>query len=127
MEHGYQAICKCGYRKYIEVGRPLDGLREKNRFPFYCKTYGVVPVNIALEHKVCPTCSSEKVSEYGVAPLSTEVGYDTDYSDERLHEKIIEAWDGEKQFQVSTNDNFCPKCNSMSMMFLYLLTKDTIL
>ncbi len=127
MEYGYQATCQCGFREYIEVGSPLGEFpRRNNHFPFYCKTCGVVPVNIALEHKVCPTCSNKEVTEYGIPPLSTEVRCETNSSDSRRHEKIIEAWEGGKKFQVSTSDNFCPKCNNMSMRFLYLITKDSI-
>ena len=81
------------------MGYSGDESREKNHFPFNCKTCGVVPVNIALEPKVCPTCFSKEVAEYGIPPLSAEVTYETDYSDRRRHEKFIQTWVGGKNFK----------------------------
>jgi hypothetical protein len=124
MEHTYTANCNCGFNQYIEVGHSLES-PEKNYFPFYCKKCGLVPVNIASEYKECPTCTSKEVAEYGVPTLSTEVTKNTDFFDPRRPEKFIESYDlHEKHFQVSTGGNFCPKCNNMSMEFLYSFSKN---
>ena len=38
--------CECGYTSTVMVGGNRETIHEKSVFPFYCKTCGIVSVNV---------------------------------------------------------------------------------
>jgi len=59
------ARCPCGFRSSVKIGGGMADHRENSAFPFHCKTCGLISVNVAKEERICPTCQSTEITQYG--------------------------------------------------------------
>jgi Zn finger protein HypA/HybF involved in hydrogenase expression len=99
----YIASCACGYYSRVTTGGLSESFKKESYFPFYCKSCGVVDVNVQLSGKSCPDCQSKNILEYGTPGMSLPNG-DTSYVYCFNH-------------KTPTVGNFCPRCNQMTLKF----------
>jgi RNA polymerase subunit RPABC4/transcription elongation factor Spt4 len=97
------AQCECGFRKSVKIGGGMADYRENSAFPFYCKACGLISINIAKEERICPTCKSTEITQYGKEPVSLP----------GPHSSALQWGD----YEARAIDHLCPKCGKYSMVF----------
>jgi RNA polymerase subunit RPABC4/transcription elongation factor Spt4 len=97
------ARCPCGFRSSVKIGGGMVDHRENSAFPFHCKTCGLISVNVAKEERICPTCQSSEITQYGKEPVSLP----------GPHGSAVE-WGNYKARAI---DHLCPRCNQHTMAF----------
>ena len=97
------ARCACGFRRSVKIGGGMADHRENSAFPFYCKTCGLISINIAKEKRICPSCNSTEITQYGKAPVSLP----------GPHHSAVQ-WGN---YQARAVDHLCPQCNKHTMVF----------
>ena len=99
------AYCGCGFEAEVSVGGSMQGGYAS--FPHYCKTCGLVDVNMVTksnQKKTCPKCKNLEVTRYGTPELSTSVeGNSTAL---QYYSHIAQEF-----------GNFCPNCLHMTLVF----------
>ena len=98
----YKAKCPCGFNHVVVVGGSRSDYQSNAKFPFYCKTCGLVDVNICQKPLCCPTCNSRKIKVYGKAPISLET------SEREL------SWDA---YSAGPRGHLCPQCKNHTLYF----------
>ena len=99
----YQAKCSCGFQQSTTVGGSRSNFQNDSKFPFYCKTCGLVDVNICQSKLRCPTCNSRKLKVYGKPPISP-----------KAFEIRELSWDS---YSAGARDHLCPQCKKHSLYF----------
>lgn len=119
----HTAECECGFSRDVTVGGGRHTFLQKSLFPFYCKSCGLVEVNIAvLPDKVfeapCPTCGAAGTVQYGVPPVSQ---HDMRQKPKRFwqrqepqREQAVLHW---RQREASESGHICPACHKMTLKF----------
>jgi hypothetical protein len=95
--------CQCGYRRSVTIGGGMRNYQTDSRFPHYCKTCGLVDVNIQSTPLKCPDCHSPDVMQYGLPPISLP-------GDGRLSVQ----WG---KYEAYRTGNLCPQCQQMTLEF----------
>jgi RNA polymerase subunit RPABC4/transcription elongation factor Spt4 len=103
MSSDYIANCECGFRKEISVGGLMSTFNEISEFPFFCKSCGLVSVNIASESLTCPSCKSKEIIQYGDERVSTPTKFNQSLQ-----------WG---KYQCGRDNHFCPGCKKFTMVF----------
>jgi len=101
----HSAYCGCGFKTEVFVGGSRQG--RDDSFPHYCKTCGIVNVNMTPrknQKKSCPKCKSTDVALYGTHEMSAFIG--ENYTALQYYSYIA------KEF-----GNYCPKCHKMTLVF----------
>jgi hypothetical protein len=78
------ARCPCGFRSSVKIG-------------------GLISVNVAKAERICPTCQSTEITQYGKEPVSLP----------GPHNSAVE-WGNYKARAI---DHLCPRCNQHTMAF----------
>ena len=95
--------CQCGYSSTVTIGGGMRDFQKDSRFPHYCKTCGVVDVNVQVEPRQCPRCDSQDVAQYGLPPISLlGEGYPS------------VQWGKCGAYRTG---NLCPQCKEMTLEF----------
>ena len=97
------ARCECGFKRRVRVGGTMATFREQASFPFYCKTCGLIDINIAAPERICPTCNSTEIVQYGKPPVSL------------TSPEISGVQWGE--YCAPGMGNLCPQCGKHSLIF----------
>ena len=97
------ARCGCGFRSSVKIGGGMADHRKNSAFPFYCKTCGLISINIAKEDRACPTCNSSDITQYGKAPVSLPGS----------HTSAVQ-WG---EYKARAVEHLCPKCGKHTMVF----------
>lgn len=94
------AFCDCGFSTEFRLGGNQSSFRSEAYFPHYCRTCGLVEVNIAQRGKHCPVCAGDDLQQYGKPPLSpSEPSSDIQWGD----------------YKLGRTEHFCPACKSHCM------------
>jgi Zn finger protein HypA/HybF involved in hydrogenase expression len=97
------ARCPCGFRSSVKIGGGMADHRENSAFPFHCKTCGLISVNVAKAERICPTCQSAEITQYGKEPVSLPGPNGS-----------AVQWGNYKARAI---DHLCPRCNQHTMAF----------
>jgi hypothetical protein len=100
-----QAQCGCGFNDVATVGAGRSNYMVESKFPFYCKTCGLVSVNISKKDLICPTCQSSEVQPYGKKPISLTKKKGNDYL----------QWGS--RYTAAPSGHLCPACKRKTMHF----------
>ena len=100
----HKAECACGYRTSVLVGGTRADFLRESTFPYYCKSCGIVDVNIRDQELHCPDCSSLEISQYGLEPISTRL--DDSYA-------VLQNFN----YEAYRYGNLCPKCKKKNLEF----------
>lgn len=95
--------CACGFSKSVKIGGGMRNHLTNSTFPHYCKTCGMVDVNVTASPIECPTCHSQEVSAYGVPPISLASEHNTSVQ-----------WG---KYGAPRKGNLCPQCQEMTLEF----------
>ena len=98
-----QVACPCGFETTVTIGGGMRDHRTNSSFPHYCKTCGMVGVNVMAKPIECPHCHSQEVTAYGVPPVSIP---DEQYSGVQ--------WGN---YNAPRSGNLCPQCKEMTLEF----------
>jgi hypothetical protein len=95
--------CPCGYSKSVTIGGGMRNFQTDSRFPYYCDSCGLVEVNIQAQPLACPSCQSQDLIRYGLAPVS-------------LPDQGIPSvqWG---RYEACRTGHLCPKCKQMTLEF----------
>ena len=99
----YQAKCLCGFEKNIRVGGTMSDYQTHSYFPFFCKTCGLVEVNISSRKVRCPQSRIHRIVQYGLPPLSPKDDTDREMSWER--------------YSAGKGPHLCPNCQRHHLIF----------
>jgi len=97
--------CPCGFNSSVKIGGGMRDFRKNSTFPFYCKTCGLVEVNVTREELCCPKCTSKEVKQYGIPPIS----------DLPEIKRGSVSWDN---YRAELKGHLCPACKQKTMEFL---------
>ena len=98
MANVYKASCKCDFQRSVRTGGTRKTFQTESYFPFYCKNCGLVRVNIAAPHDVCPDCNSASIKPYGDPTTSLDNKW-----------KPVTCY----KYNAPTEGNLCPKCGEI--------------
>ena len=95
--------CACGYSRSVTIGGGMRDFKTNSCFPHYCKSCGLVDVNVQAQPLACPHCQSQEVVAYGVAPVSIP----------------SEGYSGVQwgNYSAPRKGNLCPECKQMTLEF----------
>jgi len=102
----HSATCECGFRTTVSAGGTRANFETVNDFPFYCDACGLVSVNTRDTKIKCPTCTSQKIVQYGISPASIAV-------ENRYTLPAIQAF----SYQANAKGNLCPACKNYTLEF----------
>lgn len=102
MANSYKASCNCGFQRPVLTGRTKESFQTEAFFPFYCKHCGLISVNTAAPHHLCPKCKSVDIKPYG----DKETSIDNKW-------KVVQCFD----YEAPTKGNLCPKCAEFTLRF----------
>jgi hypothetical protein len=98
-----QVACPCGFSQSVKVSGGMRDFKTNATFPHYCKTCGLVDVNVTASSIECPTCHSQEVAAYGVPPISLPFeGYTS-----------VQC----REYSAPYSGNLCPQCQKMTLVF----------
>lgn len=98
-----KVACPCGFRSSVTIGGGMRDHQTDSRFPHYCKTCGLVDVNVQAKPLQCPRCQSQDVVQYGLPPVSLPgEGYPS------------VQWGKCGAYRTG---NLCPQCKQMTLEF----------
>lgn len=95
--------CACGYRRSVTIGGGMRNFQTDSRFPHYCKTCGLVDVNVKAMPLQCPSCQAQDIVQYGLPPVSLPGDG---------HPSV--QWDNYGAYRTG---NLCPQCQQMTLEF----------
>ena len=102
----HSAYCKCGFDSSVFVGGNRETFLSLSFFPFYCKSCGLVTVNIHADKILCPHCNEKNIYPYGLPPISIGKMNENDYP-------VIQCF----RYYAYATGNLCPSCKKMSLAF----------